>query len=102
MNGDATYKGSRLQPKLDPSRTNVRLKAKMTRRSVNTRNNAFIHVQPRRIWLFIYEQRELRIEEQRHLNACMDCAEAFRLCVNSETWEDALSQITGTAGKAGA
>jgi|SoiMethySBSTD1v2_1073268.scaffolds.fasta_scaffold1939891_1 hypothetical protein len=56
-------------------------------------NRAQKHVTPRRIWQFIYEQVELRIEEQRHLNSCMRCAEVFRLCVICETWEQVLKEL---------
>jgi len=51
------------------------------------------HVHPTRIWSFIYKSLELRVPEQRHLNICMYCADIFKLCVTSETYERVIEQM---------
>jgi len=51
------------------------------------------HVHPNRIWSFIYHQLELKIEEQRHLNVCVYCADVFKLCVTTDSIEDALNEL---------
>ena len=51
------------------------------------------HVQPTRIWSFIYHQLELKIEEQRHLNVCVYCADVFKLCVTTDSIEHVLNEL---------
>jgi hypothetical protein len=51
------------------------------------------HVPPRRIWSFIYESFELDVAEQRHLNVCMHCADVFKLCVTSESFDRMIRQL---------
>jgi hypothetical protein len=51
------------------------------------------HVNPTRIWSFIYHQFELKIEEQRHLNVCVYCADVFKLCVTADTVEQVLNEL---------
>ena len=53
------------------------------------------HVPPKRIWSFIYESLELPVFEQRHLNACMYCANVFRFCVTCESFEQMMREISG-------
>lgn len=56
------------------------------------------HVTPKRIWSFIYESFELGVPEQRHLNICLHCAEVFRLCVTSDTFERVVRQLPAETG----
>jgi len=51
------------------------------------------HVHPTRIWSFIYHQLELKIEEQRHLNLCVYCADVFKLCVTADSIEHVLNEL---------
>jgi hypothetical protein len=51
------------------------------------------HVLPKRIWSFIYDQLELDVAEQRHLNVCMDCAEVFKLCVICENFDRLMREL---------
>jgi len=51
------------------------------------------HVHPTRIWSFIYHQLELKIEEQRHLNVCVYCADVFKLCVTTDSIEHVLNEL---------
>jgi len=51
------------------------------------------HVHPTRIWSFIYHQLELKIEEQRHLNVCVYCADVFKLCVTTDSIEHVLDEL---------
>lgn len=51
------------------------------------------HVHPTRIWAFIYQQLELKIEEQRHLNLCVYCADVFKLCVTADSIEQVLNEL---------
>ena len=51
------------------------------------------HVGARRIWSFIYEEIELSLDEQRHLNLCIDCATVFRLCVTCDNFESVLKEL---------
>ncbi len=51
------------------------------------------HVHPTRIWSFIYQELELSIEEQRHLNVCVYCADVFKLCVTADSVESVLNEL---------
>lgn len=58
------------------------------------------HLPIERIWAFIYQQLELGLEEQRHLNLCLKCANSFRLCVTSDTLDHAVRELDGDAAEA--
>lgn len=51
------------------------------------------HVPIRRLWAFIYEGVELDLDEQRHLNLCLKCANGFRLCVTCDTFEHVIQEL---------
>jgi hypothetical protein len=51
------------------------------------------HVPPRRIWSFIYDNMELDVPEQRHLNICLYCADVFKLCVTTESYDRMMREI---------
>jgi hypothetical protein len=51
------------------------------------------HVPPERVWSFIYDQIELSETEQRHLNVCVHCAEIFKLCVISDSFDRMMREI---------
>jgi len=51
------------------------------------------HPRVERIWSFIYDEADLSLDEQRHLNVCLECATVFRLCVTCDTLDCVLKEL---------